>query len=209
MEDKSKSFKDLDTIRSIMENSTKFLSLSGLAGVFAGMIALGGASIAFFIIFKGQSGFNYLSALAEPELKVVQKQLILIGSLVLVAAISVSFILSRRKALHKGLKMWTPVSKRLLVSMLVPLMTGGFLIIILYFQNLYTLIIPSMLIFYGLALVNASKLTFNEVFYLGLFEIATGLASAIVPELGILFWCFGFGFLHIIYGMLLYSKYEK
>jgi len=105
--------------------------------------------------------------------------------------------------------MWTPVSKRFLVSMIVPLISGGILILIVFIQKQFNLIIPFMLIFYGLALVNAGKFTYSEVFYLGLLQIISGLAATIFPEYALIFWTFGFGFLHIAYGLLLYRKYEK
>jgi hypothetical protein len=209
MKERSKSFEDLDTIRKIMENSTRFLSLSGLGGVFAGLIAIAGAAIAFFIIFKGNFNADFFSALTTEEINLMQKQAIIDSLVVLIAAVVVSYFLSYRKAELKGLRMWTPVSKRLLVSMIVPLASGGVLIFILYLQNQFSLIIPSMLIFYGLALVNAGKFTYGEVFYLGLFEIIIGLAAVGLPEFGIFFWGLGFGFLHIAYGLLLYRKYEK
>ena len=209
MENKIKSFEDLDTIRTIMENSTRFLSLSGLAGVFAGLTALVGAAIAFFVILDGNFSNEFFSGLSFEERSIILKSLIIDAFFVLIVAVTIAFILSKRKAASKGQKMWTPVSKRLLVSMFVPLLSGGCLIIILYLQNHYQLIIPSMLIFYGLALVNAGKFTYGEVFYFGLFEIIIGLVSVTLPDFGLLFWALGFGILHIAYGLLLYRKYEK
>jgi hypothetical protein len=66
-----------------------------------------------------------------------------------------------------------------------------------------------MLIFYGLSLVSATKFTYNDIFYLGLIEVISGLAAAALPSYGIIFWAFGFGLLHIVYGLLLYRKYER
>jgi hypothetical protein len=129
--------------------------------------------------------------------------------IVLALALGVSVFFSYRKSVKKGLRIWTPVSKRLLVNLFVPIVTGGILILILYFQHHWQLIIPSMLIFYGLGLVNAGKFTFNEVFYLGVLEITIGLFSGIFPVYGIIFWCFGFGLLHIVYGLAMYRKYER
>jgi hypothetical protein len=209
MKDKSKSLEDLDTIRTIMENSTKFLSLSGLAGVFAGLIALTGGAIAYFMILNGNVTPEFFSGLSIAEQNNIHRWLITDALIVLFTAVAIAFFLSQRKAALAGQKMWTPVSRRLLVSMLVPLATGGLLIIILYVQDNFQLIIPSMLIFYGLALVNAGKFTYSEVFYLGLFEIGIGLISAILPEFGLFLWILGFGVLHIAYGLLLYRKYEK
>jgi hypothetical protein len=87
------------------------------------------------------------------------------------------------------------------------LVAGGVFIVALVYQNNLGLVIPCFLIFYGLALVNAGKFTAGEVFYLGLLEIITGLSSAFFPGRGLIFWIFGFGVLHIIYGLVMFRKY--
>ena len=102
----------------------------------------------------------------------------------------------------------TPISRRLLLNLLIPLAAGGVFIIVLLLNNYVQLIVPSFLIFYGLALLNAGKFTFGEIYYLGILEIITGLVSAFVPGWGLIFWIFGFGILHIIYGLAMYRKYE-
>ena len=134
----------------------------------------------------------------------------LIADAALVLALSVLFSLyfSIKKARRDGKNLWTPISKRLLVNLLIPLVTGGVFVFVLLLQNQIQLIVPGFLIFYGLALVNAGKFTFGEIFYLGILEIITGLVSAFVPGWGMIFWIFGFGILHIIYGLVMYRKYE-
>ncbi|MGE5429024.1 MAG: hypothetical protein ACM3O8_14110, partial [Methylococcaceae bacterium] len=67
----------------------------------------------------------------------------------------------------------------------------------------------AMLIFYGLALVNAGKFTLSEVHYLGITEIVLGLMAAVFINWGLLFWALGFGVMHIVYGMMMYYKYER
>lgn len=211
MESKSEYFEDLRIIKKVMEESSRFLSLSGLSGLFAGLIALAGAAFAVYIFLDGKfllSG-GFFSADKAQEMDSLKIKFLAEALIVLVLALGVSVFFSYRRSVQKGLKIWTPVSKRLLVSLFVPLVTGGILILILYFQHHWQLIIPSMLIFYGLGLVNAGKFTFNEIFYLGLLEITTGLLSAIFPVYGIIFWCFGFGLLHIVYGLAMYRKYER
>ena len=210
MDSKLRYFDDLKTIKKIMEESSRFLSLSGLSGLFAGLIALIGGAVAYILILKSNTLINdeYFMSLSIIETSTMRAQLFIDAFLVLTLAIGVSIYFSYRKSLRKGLKMWTPVSKRMLINLLVPLLTGGFFIIILYIETQWQLIVPAMLVFYGLALVNAGKFTYNEVFYLGLFEILTGLVSAIFPGYGIFFWCFGFGILHIAYGLIMYRKYE-
>jgi|WetSurMetagenome_2_1015567.scaffolds.fasta_scaffold73913_3 hypothetical protein len=211
MESKSEYFEDLRIIKKVMEESSRFLSLSGLSGLFAGLIALAGAAFAIYIFLDGNfllSGgfFSVENAQTLDSLKI---KIFVEALIVLVLALGVSFFFSYRRSEQKGLKMWTPVSKRLLVSLFVPLITGGFLILILYLRHQWQLIIPSMLIFYGLGLVNAGKFTFNEIFYLGLLEITTGLLSVVFPVYGIILWCLGFGLLHIVYGLVMYRKYER
>ena len=211
MDNQSEYIEDIRIIKKVMEESSRFLSLSGLSGLFAGLIALAGAAFAIFILFDGRFLLDdgFFSENTAREITLLKTWLIVTAAIVLAMAIGVSLLFSHRKSVRKGLKMWTPVSKRLLVNLLVPLITGGILILIFYFQHHWNLVIPSMLIFYGLALVSAGKFTYNEIFYLGLIEILTGLLSAALPVYGILLWCFGFGLLHITYGLIMYRKYER
>jgi hypothetical protein len=211
MENKADYFEDLKTIKRVMEESSRFLSLSGLSGVFAGLIALAGAAIAVGVFMDGRILLKggFIIADIAMEIDNLKIKLFTEAAIILVLAISIAVYFSYRKSVRKGLQIWTPVSKRLLINLFIPLVTGGFLILIFYFQHHWQLVIPSMLVFYGLGLVNAGKFTYSEVFYLGLVEILTGLLAAIFPVYGIIFWCFGFGLLHILYGLAMYRKYER
>jgi hypothetical protein len=210
MESKSDYFEDLKIIKKVMEDSSRFLSLSGLSGLFAGLIALAGAAVAVFAFLNGRIIISdgFFNGLAPRELDLVKIKLIADAVLVLLLAVGVSLYFSYRMSVRKGIKIWTPVSKRLLISFLVPLAAGGIFILILFMHHDWQLIIPSMLIFYGLALVNSGKFTYSEVFYLGLIEITTGLFAAMLPGYGIIFWAFGFGLLHILYGLIMFRKYQ-
>jgi hypothetical protein len=210
MENNSKSIEDIKTIRKIMEESSRFLSLSSLSGIFAGVFAIAGALVAYFLILNNEffQLDEYLKSLSDKETFAVRWQLLADAGLVLAFSVIFSYYFSFRKTKREGKSFWTPVSKRLFINLLIPLITGGIFTIILLFQNNIQLIVPCFLIFYGLALVNAGKFTYGEVFYLGILEIITGLASAIFPNLGLLFWIFGFGILHIIYGVVMYRKYQ-
>ena len=210
MESNTNYSEDLKIIKKIMEESSRFLSLSGLSGILTGLIALIGAFVAYFFILDSRLLLSdeYFSALSPEGLRILRTALIADLMLVLISAIVTALYFSYRKSLRQGLKFWTPVSKRLVINVLVPLITGGIFIIIICYQDHWQLIVPGMLIFYGLALVNAGKFTYSEVFYLGLIEILTGLLCIIFPSFGLLFWSFGFGILHIIYGLILYRKYE-
>jgi hypothetical protein len=210
MKSDTNSVEDLKAIRKIMEESSRFLSLSGLSGVFAGVTAIAGALFAyFFILDNGSIHYDeYFRSLPAEETFSLRWQLIVDAALVLVLSVLFSLYFSIKKAKKDGKKFWSPVSRRLLINFLIPLVTGGIFIMVLMFQNHIQLIVPGFLIFYGLALVSAGKFTFDEIFYLGILEIITGLVSALVPGWGLLFWIFGFGILHIIYGLAMFRKYE-
>jgi len=199
MKNDSKSIEDIKAIRKIMEESSRFLSLSGLSGIYAGVTAIAGALVAYFFILNSGS-------IKEPL--AIRWQLIADASIVLVLSVLFSLYFSLKKARRDGKNVLTPISKRLLLNLMIPLATGGIFVIMLLIHNYIQLIVPCFLIFYGLALVNAGKFTFGEVYYLGVLEIITGLVSAFVPGRDLLFWIIGFGILHIIYGLLLYRKYE-
>ena len=187
---------DIKTIKRIMEESSRFLSLSGLSGIFAGILAFLGGFAVHFLRLRIQ------------DISLLKYEVVAVALIVLILALAGSFYFSIRKAKSKGQKIWTPVSRRLLLNLFIPLISGGFFILILYFENHWKLIVPAMLIFYGLSLVSAGKFTYSEVFYLGLAELITGFLAAIFQESFILFWVLGFGFLHIVYGLIMYRKYQ-
>jgi hypothetical protein len=203
MENNTSSADELKTIRKMMEESSKFLSLSGFSGLFLGLFAVAGAIVAWFVIL-GKGTINYKEGLSSA----LWLRLAANALTVLVLSLVAGFWFSFRNAKKSGKSFWTPASKRMLLSLVVPLAAGGLFAFILMLQNQPGLIIPVFLIFYGLALVNAGKFTYCEIFYLGLLEIITGLFSAIFPAQGLLFWVFGFGILHIVYGVMMYRKYE-
>jgi hypothetical protein len=210
MEKKTDYSDDIKTIKKIMEESSRFLSLSGLSGLFAGMIAIAGGCVAQYGILKSRSFFinDMVTTLSDKELSSVKTQIVADAFIVLSVALTGSFYFSFRKARDKGQKIWTPVSKRLLINLFIPLIAGFFFVIVLYFQNQWQLIVPAMLIFYGLALISAGKFTYSEVFYLGLAELITGFAAVFFPAITLLFWIIGFGALHIGYGLIMYRKYK-
>jgi hypothetical protein len=210
MKSYSKSIEDIKAIRKLMEESSRFLSLSGLSGVFAGVTAIAGALFAyFFILDNGNINYeDYLRTLSVEETMVLRWQLMADAAIVLVLSVLFAFYFSIKKAKRDGKNFLSPISKRLLINLLIPLAAGGVFIIVLLLQNNIQLVVPGFLIFYGLALVNAGKFTFGEIYYLGILEIITGLVAAFIPGWGLVFWIFGFGILHIIYGLSMYRKYE-
>jgi hypothetical protein len=136
-------------------------------------------------------------------------KLIELAAAVLVAAITTATLMTWRKARKSKLPVWDHTSRRLTINMLIPLITGGLFVVGLLYRSDWEYVAPSCLIFYGLALVNASKYTLTDIRYLGLLEIALGCVCMYYPHDGLYFWAVGFGVLHIVYGLIMWWKYEK
>lgn len=199
---KEKYLEDLGAIRKIMGESTQFLSLSGISGVLAGVYALIGS---FYVnhLIENHNGI-YIT------LESATFRLILItAGIVLLMSIITAFVLTYFKAQMSSQKLWNQVSKRLLINFLIPLLTGGIFSVLLIKQHVYGLLGPVTLIFYGLACVNASKYTLRDIRYLGMIMIVLGLLSTAYPGNSLYFWAFGFGVCHIIYGFIMYFKYDR
>ncbi|EDM34347.1 hypothetical protein PBAL39_08671 [Pedobacter sp. BAL39] len=206
MEDKDL-YTELSSIRNLMERSAKFISLSGLSGILAGIYALIGAWLGYIQVYGNRLTLSYRDNYISEEEIIVR--LFIIALAVLVLSLGSGILLTLRKAARKKQNVWNPSSKKLLFSMSVPLLTGGCLLLILMFRGYYGIIAPASLIFYGLALVAASNYTFEDVKWLGIMEIILGLVAALFPGYGIVFWAIGFGLLHIIYGSIMHFKYDR
>lgn len=190
-----------------MEKSSRFISLSGLSGVMAGIYALIGAAIAYNLVYTSQD--LVYDQLIVRDVRGNVGSLILISASVLLAAVLTGIYLTRKKARKQGLKTWDESAKRSLINLMIPLIAGGILVIIFYQQGLIPMIAPITLIFYGLGLINASHYTYRDIRLLGISEVILGLIASAVIGYGLLIWAIGFGVLHIIYGALMYFKYER
>lgn len=202
--------KQLTDIRDIMEKSSRFISLSGLSGVFAGLIAMMGA-LFFYLYCIQVYDFNIIHSehshqwLLNMDIIVVG---ILVASTVLVLSIGVGIFFTTRKARQKGLQVWYSTTWRLIFNLTIPLATGGIVCLFMLYYGLVAFIGPFTLIFYGLGLLNCSKYTLDEVRYLGVSEIILGLISLYFIGYGLIFWVIGFGILHIAYGWYMYRIHE-
>lgn len=209
---------DLNQIRNLMEKSSRFISLSGLSGVFAGVFALFGA----FAALKAMTGGYHVLDYGHRMPFVVTTDLfffiLLDAIMVLVLSISAAVFFTTRKAKRQGLPLWDGKAFRMLANMAIPLVAGGIFCLILMYHSLsapngsyrlFALIAPSTLLFYGLALLNASNYTLDEIRWLGISEIILGLFACIFVGYGLVFWMLGFGVLHIVYGFIMWYKYER
>ncbi|MCW3071426.1 MAG: hypothetical protein JWO44_1316 [Bacteroidetes bacterium] len=213
MEDQKEHLQALSDIRSMMERSSRFISLSGLSGVFAGVFALIGAYLAYAKI--GSYAENYRTMIQMDRggrVEVVNElitYLFFVAGGVLVASLLVGCLLTMRNSRKKGIRTWDSTAQRLLINLAIPLATGGLFCLIMLYHGDIGLVAPATLIFYGLSLINASKYTFNDIRYLGICEIILGLTASFYIGYGLFFWAVGFGVLHIVYGAVMYFKYER
>jgi hypothetical protein len=198
----------LQDIKRMMERSSRFISLSGLSGIAAGICALTGAWFGKQKLDEYSVTFNN-AGYTDSNFQQLKIDLFLLAMVVLVAALLAAFYFTWRKARHNKLPIWDLTAKRLSINMLIPLVAGGLFILAMYQYNDWKFIAPACLIFYGLALVNASKYTLTDVKYLGLLQILLGLINTQYVGYGLYFWAAGFGVLHIIYGFVMWWKYEK
>ena len=199
-------------IRNLMERSSRFLSLSGLAGVVIGITAIAGIIAAYLYMNLPLSQPGYykliLNENGEPNGDIYTFLLIDILLVLLISIVAVT-TMAMKKANKNGLPKWDGTAKRMATNLAIPMITGMVFCILLLSHNLVAFIAPATLIFYGMGLFNASKFTIDDIQYFGILEIITGLLATFFIDYGLLFWAFGFGVLHIVYGIRIYFKYEK
>jgi hypothetical protein len=212
MEEKNKptdSLQELKDIRKMMERSSRFISLSGLSGIAAGTFALAGAWIGRNILKEYYGSYNSRGIFSGDDFSGLKIKLVVLAAGIFVAAFVSSFYFTWRRTKKQGLPIWDHTSKRLFLNIMIPLLAGAAFILGMLRFDEWRFVAPSCLIFYGLALINASKYTLSDVRYLGYCEIILGLANMFFIGYGLYFWAAGFGILHIVYGAIMWFKYER
>jgi len=191
---------DLAHIRSMMERSSRFLSLSGWAGIIPGLLALAGLATAGWFIDLAILTGDYTTGINKHSPLVMQ--LGTIAVVVLALSIFTSWFMCMRKARLDKQSTWTPAIRNMLLHFAIPLLAGAVIVGWIYQKEQWELLSPVLLSFYGLALVLVSQFTLRSVFWMGIFEIALSIPAGItgwdLPVLAI-----GFGFTHIVYGIMM------
>ncbi len=211
METKNNPSEDLKHIRQMMEASSKFLSLSGLSGIAVGTFAIAGSAIAYFLILNGGTlkYDEFLKVLNHGNHFQFRTAMLLNALFVLFGALLSAWYLSYRTSKKRNLKFWTPSARKMFWSLFSVLSVGGVFCLLLFYHGYFKLIAASMLIFYGLALLNASKYSMQNISALAYTEIAIGLLATFFHNYGLLLWTLGFGVVHVFYGIAMYFKYDR
>ncbi len=214
MNESEKLSSELHDIKQMMERSSRFISLSGLSGISAGICALVGAFAAHSAIEKNTSAAIDLKRSLQDADTILygdlfNSTLLRIALLTFLAALVSAFIFTYRRSKKTNTPIWSYTAKRLLINVSVPIITGGIFLLALIYNKTFGFIAPGCLIFYGLGVLNASKYTLPETRYLGYSEILLGLINLFFTGEGLYFWAIGFGVMHIIYGAFMWWKYER
>lgn len=209
MSDNISHLDSLKDIKNIMERSSRFITLSGKSGIAAGIIGLASAFAAHTIISKYYNNYNQSGICSVTDFRDLELKLFLLGLVTLGLAFAAGLYFTWQKAKQDGIAMWNASSKRLVVNLCLPLLTGGIFIVGMLANGEWLFIGPACLIFYGLALINGSKYTYDDIRYLGLLEILLGSINLFYIGYGLYFWAVGFGVLHIVYGAIMWNKYDR
>jgi hypothetical protein len=210
MEEKKQTPTDsLRDIKQIMERSSRFISLSGFSGIAAGVCALTGLYYTVQYINCPEISKCLFERLRTESGNVIENELYRVALLTFCSAFILSFFFTWLRSKKTAIPLWGPVAKRLMWHVAVPMIAGGLFIFRMIQLQQYELVAPGCLLFYGLALINASKFTLQEVRYLGYTEIILGLLNSWFIDYGLQFLAVGFGILHIFYGIIMWWKYER
>lgn len=204
----------INDIRQLMQRSSRFISLSGLSGIAAGICALVAAwftrnEINEYIENTGYrgpktGGYQFRNGYMDLEYRLVG-----IAVITFILAFGLAFLFTWLRSRKTGIPIWGLVARKVMINVLVPMVAGGLLIWRMIDYGVYGLIAPACLLFYGLGLINASKYTFNEIRYLGYGQLLLGAINLWMIGYGLYFWAIGFGVLHIIYGFVMWWRNER
>lgn len=211
-EQQENSLETLQQIRSIMERSARFLSLSGWSGIWAGVVALAGSTVAYSWLQRYDTVTADYTGPYDPTIAGIAYpfDLLCLGIAIFIVAFIGGFYFTYRKNRRAGIQMWNAASRKMVINLAIPLVAGAIMTLAFMAHDNWEYIAPGCLVFYGLALINGSKYTVSDIKYLGLTEVILGCAGLFLsPGYALYLWAFGFGVLHIVYGIIMWRKYDQ
>lgn len=202
----------LKEIKSMMEKSSRFISLSGWSGVAAGTAALIGAILAYPYVNMGRQetlGEVYPNKGYDSVMAYLFHPLSYIAIGTFLTAMISAFIFTYIKSQKQKINIWGSMSRKVAFHFLVPFGAGTLFITYLITRSDFIYIAPLSLIIYGISLFSVYKFTIKETLYLALSIILLGLGNLVLPGYSFIFWTLGFGVSHIIYGVYMWNKYDR
>ena len=200
--DSKDAIRDIKDIKSMMERSSRLVSISGWGVAATGIIAIVASWVAYRIFSDG-SLFGDTHYLWEHKTRIA-----VFGTVALVTVCGLIVMLSSMALAHRqGAKFQIDKTmRRTIFNFGVPLLAGGILCLALVLNGHYGLTSSIMLIFYGLALINCHHSSLPLLGTLGYMELLLGLVDCFVATHALLLWTLGFGLLHLIFGIYLITK---
>jgi hypothetical protein len=178
---------NLSFIRDTMERATAFTAVPGWGGAAMGLTALGAAGLAA----TRPAPREWLGVwVAEAVLATV------IGAAALV-----------RKARSAKTPLFSQPARRFFLSFVPPIIVGGLLTAVLYGGGLWRALPGTWLLLYGTGVVTGGAFSVRVVPLMGLCFMATGAAALALPAWGTAWMALGFGFLHVVFGVLIARRY--
>ena len=123
MNDQQHSLEAIHDIKRMMERSSRFISLSGLSGVSAGICALIGSWLAHPYVFGYKNLYVDSNAGSGSGYKVLFNHwLFWIALATFVAALVSAFLFTYLKSSKEGIPIWGKAAQRLMMNVSIPLL---------------------------------------------------------------------------------------
>lgn len=179
---------NLSFIRSTMERATAFTAVPGWGGVAMGVTALAAAAVARVVPSRGEWLMVWLAASA--------------------LALSIGGWSMAAKARKAGTSVFSYSGRRFVLSYLPPLVVGALLTIVLARAGLYSALPGTWLLLYGTGVVTGGAFSVRVVPVMGFCFMALGALALLAPTAwGDWLMAFGFGGLHIVFGLIIARRY--
>jgi hypothetical protein len=188
---------NLRVIRDLMERSTRYSTFSGLSGVSAGLVSIIGCLVQKFWVIG-------LPAASQPA------AFLLTWSIVVVLAIGMDFVLTKRRAPLVGKTINSHLGRQMFVASFPALFTGALLTLFFLRNGLIDNIYPFWMLAYGIAVGGVGQFSQPEVSRLSRGFLAAGTLTFLLSYLplglaagsvGLVMTAVSFGGFHILYGL--------
>mgnify|MGYP001558868681 CR=1 FL=1 len=191
-------FRALAEIRDVIDRSTRYSTFSALSGFIAGGVALAGSGLC------GLSPEFVGARPADGRMEFVAVW----GAVFVIAALSL-VLLTAMKARQRGEPVWTPIARTAFASVLGPGLSGLAGSMALVLGGHFALLPGLWLTFYGCGLWAVSFFAPLFLRVLGIVFMAFGIAAWLLPDQAALWLGLGFGGLHLVFGVIVLTRYRK